>query len=172
MDTGSLTDWLSFAATVGGIGVSVWLHWLTVANRKAEDASRARAAALALYPAYRSITTDLEWAVAQLNEGRIPDDLGTDENQQDIDAGFLIARRPLLEANQSQLPLLGENADPVFRAHYAVEDVLSELGNYTAEAEGWPRFTGEGWNSTEAKLRYASAQARIATDVLHRVVAG
>ncbi|MEA9794539.1 hypothetical protein ACCQ23_05880 [Xanthomonas axonopodis pv. phyllanthi] len=171
MDTGSLADWLGAIGSVGAVGAALYLHWQTVGERKEIEASQSRSAALSMLAVFRAAAEEFEWTIHQLDDGKSPNELGTDEDQQAITVGRLIRfRKELLPFLQS-MAALGSAAPIVQAAYAAVDKMVHDFEPYFFDIfPGDPVFIGERWPASEKVLRHAADLVQQACEALEKQV--
>ena len=172
MDTGSVADWLGAIGSVGAVGAALYLHWQTVGERKAIEVSQSRSAALSMLASFRLASSEFEWTVHQLDDGKSPNELGTDEDQQTITVGRLVRFRKELLLSVQSIAALGPTAAIVQAAYAAVDKMVHDFEPYSFDIfPGDPVFVGERWPASDKLLRYAADLVKQACEALEKQVA-
>lgn len=154
--------WVSAGGSLLAIGVSVWLHYASLSDRKAADATAARNAALVVLPKFNQAAEDLSWSLSRLREGRNPNVLGSDESG-DIGIGRLRRAFDRFEPTIESIGQLGRAAAPAQAAYQLFRELSVDLAAYIAPDHfpGDPvAYEGEAWTKTSALIQRTEEKVR------------
>ncbi|KGM22467.1 hypothetical protein LI87_0116600 [Stenotrophomonas maltophilia] len=156
MELGSVADWVSGAGSMVGVAVSVWLFFRSQRDTRAAAAATARNAALVVLPEFKKAERTLTWALTQLDGGRKPGFIGTDESGEDFGVGYLRERFADLEKVLPSIGLLGAAGHAAQSAYYHFRELSEDLGEYIAPDHWFDdpvTYEGEAWVATYALLK-------------------
>jgi hypothetical protein len=156
MELGNVADWVSGAGSLLGVAVSVWLFFRSQRDARAAAAATARNAALAVLPEFKKAKRTLTWALEQLDCGRKPGFIGTNESGVDFGVEYLCQRFTELEKVLPSIGMLGAAGHAAQSAYYHFRELSEDLGEYIGP-DHWDNdpviYEGEAWVATYALLK-------------------
>lgn len=156
MELGNVADWVSGAGSLLGVAVSVWLFFRSQRDSRAATAATARNAALAVLPELKKAERTLNWALGQLDGGRKPSFIGTDESGEGFGIGYLRGRFDNLEKVLPSIGQLGSAGHAAQSAFHYFRELSEDLSEYVAPDHWFDDpviYEGEAWVATYALLR-------------------
>lgn len=155
---GGVAAWVQAIGALLALGLTIYLSRGDRKAREKTERARGRSAALALFPVMMDILGELSWALAQVEKGHRPEEIGCrgpeDEDtirfwQTPVMPDKLIAMLPLLHE-------LGDAAEPSQRAYFALQQLKRDFLEFMElqRIDGPPEeawcYSANEWKRTHA----------------------
>ncbi|WP_414498282.1 hypothetical protein [Stenotrophomonas maltophilia] len=165
--------WMSAGGAIAGVAVSVWLHYASLRDRKAADATAARNAALVVLPSFRAAEKALTWSLNQIKSGCNPNRIGNDESGREFGIGFLRRRFDSFAPTIEAIGQLGAAAAAAQSAYHHFRELSADLEEYSQQdvaPDELYSYEGEAWGATYALLQKTEFKMRAAVGDVARLL--
>lgn len=175
---GGVASWVQAVGAILALAVTIWLSRLDNRERRRAAATRARSAAIAVFPELVDVQAELSWALDQIEKGYPANDLGN-FGPEDADT-LRFWRTPVmparLEALRPILYELGDAAEPAQRAYFALQRLRQYFKDFVRLQaldeipENIWTYSAAEWEQTHALARAAQAKVKRAVEAIGRLL--